>query len=338
MKLYKTDSKGKTRVWYAQTIKDNLIVTHGLLDGKLITETTKCLPKNTGRANATTAEQQAALELAALYKKKVDRDGYTVEQNGSVGFIQPMLARDYSKVGHQVDWNKKTYGSTKLDGVRAIWVRGKGFQSRKGTFYRVAHLEYALAKVDALLDGELYVHGEPLNRIVAAVKKPNALTPNIEFRVFDCITDGNFDTRFDKAYEIISKLHPKIKIVPHVVIKNEGVMKQRHNEFVQQGYEGIMIRQNGEYRQGVRSDSLYKYKEFEEDEFTIIGVKGDKRNQAIFECDGFDVRMRGSDESREYALQHPKEFIGKQITVRYFTLTEFGKPQFPVGVTVRDDL
>jgi DNA ligase-1 len=337
--LYKLDSKGKTRTWQAEAIGKRITVIHGLENGNLITDHTTCKAKNEGRANYTSAEKQAFKECTALYKKKLDRDGYSTSLAEPVSYIQPMLARDYSKVSHQVDWTKPTFGSTKLDGVRAIWIKGKGFQSRKGTFYKVPHLEEALKNIYQMLDGELYIHGQPLNRIVAAVKKPNDLTPEIEFRVFDIVDNGVYSNRFVKAQIAVALTkHPKVRLVTQNIIQTHDEMLKHFQQHITDGYEGIMIRQDGEYKQGQRSESLYKYKEFLEDEFTIKGVKADKCNQAIMECEGFDVRMKGTDEEREFQLQHPELFIGKQVTVRYFAMTEYGKPQFPIGITIRDDL
>jgi hypothetical protein len=51
----------------------------------------------------------------------------------------------------------------------------------------------------------------------------------------------------------------------------------------------------------------------------------------------FQVRCKGTDEHRLYQAEHPDEFIGKQLTVRYFALTEYGIPQFPIGICVRED-
>jgi len=338
MNLYKTDSKGKIRVWYADTGIDKLIVSHGILGGKMVIEQTLCTGKNIGRANETTPQQQAELECAALYMKKMNRDGYTDSPSSQPEYIQPMLARDYTKVPHQVDWDKKTYASQKMDGVRAIWVQGQGFQSRKGTFYKVPHLEAALANTSELLDGELYVHGQPLNRIVAAVKKPNKLTPLLEFRIFDTVTTGGFDHRFAIVYNVVLTLaNDKVVTVPQMIIRKDQVIPM-HSQYVKEGYEGVMIRQDGPYVQGQRSPHLFKYKEFLEDEFVINSVKADTQGQGILQCDGFDVRMRGTDAEREYMLQHPSEFVGKLVTVRYFAMTEYNKPQFPVGITIRDDI
>lgn len=337
--LYKTDSKGKTRVWRAIAVNNEIHVNHGVENGNLISDITTCTPKNTGRANYTSAEDQAIKECAALYEKKLNRDGYTTTRDEPLSYIQPMLARDYSKVSHQVDWAKPTFGSTKLDGVRAIWIKGKGFQSRKGTFYKVPHLEEALKDIYQKLDGELYIHGQSLNRIVAAVKKPNELTPELEFRVFDIVDDGVYSNRFVKAQIAVALTkHSKVRLVTQNIIRNHNEMLTHFQQHIADGYEGIMIRQDGAYKQGQRSESLYKYKEFLEDEFTILGVKADKCNQAVMECEGFDVRMKGLDAEREFQLQHPELFIGRQVTVRYFTMTEYGKPQFPIGVTIRDDI
>ena len=66
--LYKRDSKGKVRVWQIQVGSDNENIagirsTSGLVDGEKITSVwNMSVPKNIGRANATTAKTQAEFE------------------------------------------------------------------------------------------------------------------------------------------------------------------------------------------------------------------------------------------------------------------------------------
>jgi hypothetical protein len=48
--------------------------------------------------------------------------------------------------------------------------------------------------------------------------------------------------------------------------------------------------------------------------------------------------MKGTDAERLHQAQNPHEYVGKLVTVRYFAMTEFNKPQFPVGVAIRNDL
>lgn len=336
--LYKNDSQNRLRVWNIETGLTGYVVTHGLQNGKQISDTTICTAKNVGRSNESTAASQANLEAHALWDKKFQRDGYKTDIDSDDLFIRPMLARDYSKLAHQIPDTESLYLSPKLDGVRCIWVPGLGLQSRKGLLYKVPHLEQALGKCPVLLDGELYIHGQPLNRIISACKKPNDLTPLLEFRVFDVVSVLGFYTRHHIYTDVVDGLgDSQIQSVPQVkALKTE--IKKYHDEFVADGYEGVMIRSLGfGYERGTRSSSLYKYKEFEEAEFPIVGVGVDKDGGGILKCDGFNVRMRGTDESRALQSARPEDYIGRHVTVRYFALTEYGIPQFPVGIAIRED-
>lgn len=116
-------------------------------------------------------------------------------------------------------------------------------------------------------------------------------------------------------------------------------------EFVESGYEGIMLRNAaGVYRANYRSNDLQKYKEFMEDEYRIIDfTQGEGRDAGavIWVCetaDGkeFTVRPRGTMEQRREWFNNGESYIGKKLTVIYQELTEEGKPRFPVGKAVRD--
>lgn len=351
--LKKLDSKGKIRIWLAEASGDQIIVTHGLDDGQLITETTTAKPKNTGRSNATSAEQQAEAEVKALYAKKLARDGYKENLDDPDTFVAPMLARDYSKLAHQVP-DTTLFISRKLDGVRCIWdpVK-KALVSRKGVAYKVPHIEALLRTTEKFLDGELYIHGYPLNELVSAVKKPNDLTPFLEYHVFDVVEDLPFQLRKQIYESRIGDIDSHfVKAVTQTKATKDSV-KQLHDNFILQGFEGAMIRvPEYSYEIGIRSKSLYKYKEFEEAEYLITDVIEDKEGGAVLGCSigkdlvvtqrllnaepDFKVRCRGTDAYRQDQLAKRSELIGKLVTVRYQTLTPFGIPQFPVGIAIRD--
>ena len=342
LKLYKKDSKNKLRVWLAQAVGSKIIVTHGLDTGQLVTETTEAKAKNVGRSNATTPEQQALIEVAALYVKKQERDGYKSDLSAPDKFIAPMLARDYTKVPHQVPNDLLLYLSPKLDGVRCIWNHiMKRLVSRKGTVYSLPSIEAALQDFPCTIDGEIYLHGYFLNQIVAATKKPNGLTPRLQFHVFDAVSDSPYDLRIAATEGLIKQLNsPFVRAVPYILRKRREII-DAHNYYVQQGYEGVMIRiAHYPYQVGIRSASLFKYKEFEDAEFPIVDVLEDKEGGAVLQCHHhgveFKVRCRGTDEYRQQQLQDRQRLIGKVVTVRYQTMTEFGSPQFPVGITIRD--
>ena len=134
-----------------------------------------------------------------------------------------------------------------------------------------------------------------------------------------------------------------------VLVRTEKVavlseFRQLFAEFVEAGYEGIMLRNAaGVYRANFRSNDLQKYKEFLEDEYRIIDftqVEGRDAGAVIWMCetaDGneFSVRPRGSIQQRRDWFNDGASYIGKNLTVVYQELTEEGKPRFPVGKAVR---
>jgi DNA ligase-1 len=134
-----------------------------------------------------------------------------------------------------------------------------------------------------------------------------------------------------------------------VLVRTEKVavlaeFRQLFAEFVEAGYEGIMLRNAaGVYRANFRSNDLQKYKEFLEDEYRIIDfTQGEGRDAGavIWVCetaDGkeFTVRPRGTMQQRRDWFNDGASYIGKNLTVVYQELTEEGKPRFPVGKAVR---
>ncbi|MBM3453918.1 MAG: hypothetical protein FJX80_02095 [Bacteroidetes bacterium] len=134
-----------------------------------------------------------------------------------------------------------------------------------------------------------------------------------------------------------------------VLVRTEKIavlseFRRLFSEFVEAGYEGIMLRNAaGVYRANYRSNDLQKYKEFMEDEYRIIDfTQGEGRDAGavIWVCetaDGkeFTVRPRGTMEQRRAWFNDGGSYIGKNLTVIYQELTEEGKPRFPVGKAVR---
>ena len=97
------------------------------------------------------------------------------------------------------------------------------------------------------------------------------------------------------------------------------------------------------YKPG-RNNNLLKVKSFIDEEATVIDIiqgEGRETELAILVVEDirknrFSVRPRGSFEDRKMWLEHKKLFINKRYTIRYFELTEYGVPRFPVGVAFRD--
>ena len=72
IQLYKYDSKGRLRTWGIFVEGDEYWTQSGINDGGKMNASakTKCFPKNVGKKNETTGEQQAILEAESKVNKK----------------------------------------------------------------------------------------------------------------------------------------------------------------------------------------------------------------------------------------------------------------------------
>ena len=119
--LYCVNKSGGVQEWHVWADKDKVIVEHGKLGGKLQRKETTCTPKNIGRANETTPEQQAALEAQSKWNKQYDKYyRETVEEARELLTEGVMLAQDYTK--HPNYLEDRFYCSRKLDGCFSYGV------------------------------------------------------------------------------------------------------------------------------------------------------------------------------------------------------------------------
>jgi len=165
---------------------------------------------------------------------------------------------------------------------------------------------------------------------------------------------------FKERYNILKKLIESNKLQYISLVKNldcikKEDIKEMHDIYKEQGYEGIMLRNiNGEYLIKNRSHDLQKYKEFLDDEYPIVGFHegvGEDAGTVIWECeyinndgkkDVFSVVIKGTNELRAQYLEECKndfsQYKGKLLTVKYQELSEKNCPRFPVGIAIREDI
>lgn len=192
--LFALNKDGSFQCWKVFIVGNQVVVEFGKVGGKKQQKVTTCEPKNVGRSNETTAEQQAWAEAVSKWEKQV-RLGYRddtskLEQEEN---FSPMLAHDAIKRYKSIIY--PAYVQPKLDGVRAlVTLDADGFpqfNSRGNKLYPVP-LDSELSKqVKSLsehsgfdkFDGELYIHGLSLQKIVALAKKwrtPEQIEEEIE--------------------------------------------------------------------------------------------------------------------------------------------------------------
>jgi ATP-dependent DNA ligase len=315
-----------------------------------------CEPKNVGRSNATTAEEQADLEAEAKWVKQQKKKYYaTVDEAKSATAIKPMLAKGWKEHHHKLKY--PATGQPKLDGVRALasWRDGDVFLQSRGVghAYRMTHVQEVLRRIlpkNITLDGELYNHDITLQEINSLVKKPRYPESDIiSYCVFDvALPDVPWEERMNWLYQFFAEKQPPWNVVwpvPSVSVDSPEAAKVLHDQFVVSGYEGAMIRnQLGTYRSGYRSPDLLKMKEFDDHEFEVVGWhlgKGKNENVPTFDCvtkDGkpFAATPKGTEAARLQMLAEANSSIGKMMKVRYMGWTNKGKPFHPVALGIRE--
>jgi ATP-dependent DNA ligase len=265
-----------------------------------------------------------------------------------------MLAQSYAKHAEKISF--PAYVQKKLDGCRCIAVIKNGKASlwtrtRKpinSMPHIVAALEHSFRGHTVTLDGELYAHSfhnnfEGLMKLV----RPDAPVPGheaVQHHCYDVIMPGTFKERLAWLVQNHPSSNPLIFVQTYTVADEDDLML-KHDDFVAEGYEGLMVRNaDSKYEEGKRSYGLQKVKEFLDSEFPIVGVeegRGKMTGKAIFVCkakngETFNVKMEGSMDNLAKYLTNKKLWTGKKLTVKYQNLTKYGIPRFPVGKAVRD--
>ena len=349
----KTDAIVQWDIW---TEGADIVTEYGQIGGKMQTARKTATPKNVGRANATTAEEQAILEATAMHKKRLDgKYSLTIEDAKKEVFL-PMLAASFDKRKDKVTYPVDV--QPKLDGVRclAYWDGDSiKLMSRGGKQWECCdHIIEALNRIGMpkgmVLDGELYIHGSTFQDITKLVKKLRPESVDVEFHVYDVPrVDGDVGD-WSERFEMLDMLRESfqdeycLQIVPTWTAHNEEDVYKLQSEYLEDGYEGAIVRESdGEYKFGYRSNKLLKVKNFMDEEYEIVGYTtgvGRFDGCIVWICetekgDDFKVVPQGTMEERQEAYQNAAVYIGDMLKVKYFELTDDGIPRFPVGLGIR---
>jgi len=348
--LYAKASNGKIKVWKIEAAGNTMIITNGYIDGKGAIQRKTIKGKNIGRSNETTDEEQTELESTSKYQKKIDeqytQDKKNIKEYSEQKVLLPMLALDYHKRKHDISF--PCYVQPKLNGVRCIY-QGDKFMSRKGKeFTTLNHLVSELKELGIKIpDGEIYIHGMSFQGIVRLLKKyRRGETEKLEYWIYDQINGDTFEKRNkDILAKHLHSIPNKIVYVLTILVNSEKEIKEWHDKWVKEGFEGAIVRnRKGLYKVKHRSKDLQKYKEFVDAEFKIVGAhegSGPDKGTVVFEVKNkkgqvFSVRPKGTREERTEWFKDIKNIIGKDLTVRYQMFSESGIPVFPVGICIRD--
>lgn len=361
---------------------------HGTAGGKQVLHNTLITKgKNKGKKNETTPQQQAVLEAERDWAKKV-KQGYVEELTTQIveeekprlktkenpgRLLKPMLANEFD-MEKEKSVSFPVFIQPKLDGVRCLIYKDDNqiiFQSRQNTIYEefehlLPELQHLMSQFSVqeglILDGELYTHGMPFERITSMVRSSKSKRKNIEelnYHVYDCFYSGDSNLSknqmpYSERYRVLKcafghTIYSKLVLVETNVANSKRDIEDFHTHYttLKNPYEGVMIRTpRGAYKQQGRSKDLQKYKKFMDEEFEVVGHHegtGAHAGTAIFECRSnvnrekiFGVTMQGTLESKRGMMENVLKYYGKMLTVKYQEKSNEGVPRFPVGLEFRD--
>lgn len=228
--------------------------------------------------------------------------------------FKPMLSADVS----DVDLSTLRYplmASPKLDGVRCIVWEGVAY-SRNAKPIR-NHFVQKWASKHHNIDGELIV-GSPTDGNVLGRTQSGVMSfegePDFTFHLFDCI-EGH-SPGFHRRLNHVQNEHKgeeRIFCVPHFMATSHDMLRALEEDFLNHGYEGVMLRDpNGPYKHGrstLREGYLMKLKQFQDGEAVVIALEEGNVNQNELERDELGRAKR----SKHQANLVPSGMVGTLI-------------------------
>ena len=293
--------------------------------------------------------------------------------------FKPMLARVYNQT--PIDFGQNVYQQPKLDGVRCIFTEDGAFSRTGKRFMNVRHIERPLDYIwkhmpGLILDGELYNHDLRGNfeKLISLVRKQTPTHEDrleaynlIQFHVYDMAFEhwwhygcDHMNWRYKKRMKWLNKQFDHynedwegpingengriIQVTKTVNCVTPAMIKVMHEFFLDQGYEGSIIRLNGEYEQK-RSKNLLKVKDFQDSEAKIIGfVEGKGKRKGTIgkfigrDSEGMEFGMPVMDNFKflQKNFNLMKKWVGKTATFKYFEKTRRGSYRHPLFKCLRN--
>ena len=264
-------------------------------------------------------------------------------------------------------FTKHTYsGQWKINGERCIITAFKdddlfksihlNYRSREGVDWtdKLSYLdEYLIPNIsknilDMMieegvgLDGELYLPGYTINDINSFIK--NTQLPqhyHLQYWMYDiCIPDMSAIARYNTLKANFKMFIPttmdknihlnylgRLILLPNYSVKDFSEAVHYRDEFIDMGFEGLVIRDDAASYQfgGRRNQSMMKFKRKEDGKFLIVDIipEGKRINLPKFVCKNdindelFEVTINKPQVEQEEILIHKSAYINKFILVEF---------------------
>ena len=279
---------------------------------------------------------------------------------------KPMLA--YPVSDKPIDYNKPVFMQPKLDGVRCVIqaeftdvfkdMKVKAYSRTGKEWKNIDHILFNLEpwfalNPDVILDGELYNHDlkDDFEKIISLVRKQKPTDIDalesadmVQFHCYDIIDETK---TFLERNLFINQNVPRNHTIKHVdtwTVGSENQAKETHNQNLDNGYEGSILRTNDVYKCG-RSWNLRKFKDFHDAEAEIIGwVEGKGKRRGTIgkfiaaDKDGNRFGMPVMDKFKylQENFEEMQTWKGKIATFTYFERTNANSYRHPLFKCIRD--
>lgn len=264
-------------------------------------------------------------------------------------------------------------GSPKLDGIRALVIDGQ-VMTRNLKLVPNLHVQklFAREKLNGL-DGELIV-GAATDKDVYRNTSSGVMSvsgqPDVHFHAFDSFLDPRY--YYDRYMSLLKKVSgAKVEVLEHKLIENHDDLMACEGAWLEQGYEGAMLRHlDGPYKHGrstMREGFLMKLKRFKDDEAVVIETEELMHNGNEERLEGlaqrrstkkaglvagnvlgalvvhnprtnqtFKIGSGFNADERALLWAKRKQLIGKLVKYKYFPSGSKDLPRFPVFLGFRD--
>ena len=252
----------------------------------------------------------------------------------------------------------------KLDGIRCFSiVRGAEVKMFARSGKLITNFESTLAPElaklgDGCYDGELM--GDDFTSLMRqAYRKEGVDTTSTYLALFDYLSLEEWDTR--KSVTSCTQRHEELldrlayiesvnlnllqPVERQVVVAEYDSIKECHDDYVLQGYEGAMIKDmSAPYKFG-RGWEIMKLKAFHDVDLPIEGFEEGtgkhvgKLGAIVVDYKGVTVKVGSgfSDELRENIWANRESFTKRMVEIRYQEITDDGSLRFPTFVCFRND-
>jgi ATP-dependent DNA ligase len=350
--LYKISSTGAVQEWAVRDLWDPsakcpaIIIEWGQKGGAKQLQREFVEVNQSGRS----LKEQVFLRMESRINRQKDK-GYceTIEEaRNSIGLnasklLKPMLAQTYDGTKS----NKNGFWQYKYNGHRCLITR-QGDEliaySRNGKpINTVNHIFEGMDIPEGVtLDGELYIHGRPLQTISSIVRRVQPANKDLTYIVYDQIAKDNFDKRMSDLHGYV--LNKNTIIADTQAGYTSEFSKNEYLKVIQYaGYEGLMFRDNNKpYEPGKRSSQLMKVKMRHDMEVMVTRISPSKDGWAILHCVTPDkkfvsVTAPGTMEQKYEIYENAHLYIGKMLNIEFAEFTEDGVPFHPVAIAFRED-